>query len=164
MRSNLHCAFSGPMERLLKNSSSPDYRTCTTYHDKAPRIKQTLSTTIHWARRSGWNERDQQNSRSKKNTKIDCFLSNTLQKSPRNARDYTQRKMFSLVSTIFDPLWIVSQPTMRIKMLLQQVGKLGKKCDEPLATELHSNLQKVLNNYIATPDVETPRGSNTSTS
>ena len=63
----------------------------------------------------------------------------------------TQRKMFSLVSTIFDPLGILSPLTIRIKMLLQQVWKLGKKWDEPLPAELHSNLQKVLDSYFAMP-------------
>ena len=61
------------------------------------------------------------------NTRTDCFLKTTLDQFPRNASEYTQRKMFSLVSTIFDPLEILSPLTIRIKMLLQQVWKLGKK-------------------------------------
>ena len=77
--------------------------------------------------------------------------------------EYTQRKMFSLVSTIFDPLGILSPLTIRIKMLLQQVWKLGKKWDEPLPAELHSNLQKVLDSYFAKPDIEIPRWLNSST-
>ena len=48
-------------------------------------------------------------------------------------------------------------------MLLQQVWKLGKKWDEPLPTELHSNLQKLLDSYFAMPDIEIPRWSNSST-
>ena len=61
------------------------------------------------------------------NTRTDCFLMKTLEQFPRNASEYTQRKMFSLSSTIFDPLGILSPLTIRIKMLLQQVLKLGKK-------------------------------------
>ncbi|XP_075247137.1 uncharacterized protein LOC142340448 [Convolutriloba macropyga] len=76
------------------------------------------------------------------NTRTDCFRMKTLEHFPGNASEYTQRKMFSLVSTIFDPLGILSPLTIRIKMLLQQVWKLGKKWDEPLPAELHSNLQK----------------------
>ena len=71
--------------------------------------------------------------------------------------------MFSLVSTIFDPLGIFSPLTIRIKMLLLQVCKLGKKWNEPLPTELHSNLQKVLDSYFAMPDIEMPRWLNSST-
>ena len=82
----------------------------------------------------------------------------TLEQFPRNASEYTQRKMFSLVSTIFDPLGNLSPLTIRIKMLLQQVWKLGKKWDEPLPVELLSNLQKVLDSYFAMPDIESPDG------
>ena len=86
-----------------------------------------------------------------------------LEHFPRNASEYTQRKMFSLVSTIFDPLGILSPLTIRIKMLLQQFWKLGKKWDEPLPAEIHSNLQKVLDSYFAMPDIEIPRWLNSST-
>ena len=88
------------------------------------------------------------------NTRTDCFLMKTIEQFPRNSSVYTQRKMISLVSTIFDPLGILSPLTIRIKMLLQQVWKLGKKWDEPLPTELHSNPQKVLDSYFAMPDIE----------
>ena len=97
------------------------------------------------------------------NTRTDCFLMKTLEHFPRNASEYTQRKMFSLVSTFFDPLGILSPLTIRIKMLLQQVWKLGKKWDEPLPAELHSYLKKVLDSYFAMPDIEIPRWLNSST-
>ena len=82
---------------------------------------------------------------------------------PRNASEYTQRNMFSLLSTIFDPLGILSPLTIRIKMLSQQVWKLGKKSDEPLLAEIHFNLQKVLDSYFSMPDIGIPRWLNTST-
>ena len=63
------------------------------------------------------------------NTRTDCFLMKTLEQFSRNASEFTQRKMFSLVSTIFDPLGILSPLTIRIKMLLKQVWKLGKEWD-----------------------------------
>ena len=98
----------------------------------------------------------------KRNTRTDCFVMKTLEQFLRNASEYTQRKMFSFLSTIFDPLGILSRLTIRIKMLLQQVWKLGKICYEPLPAELHSNLQKVLDNYFAMPDIEIPRWLSTS--
>ena len=66
------------------------------------------------------------------------------------------KKMSGLLSTILDPLRFVSPFAIRIKMLLQQVLKLGKQWDEPLAADLHSNLQKVLYSYFALPDIENP--------
>ena len=71
--------------------------------------------------------------------------------------------MFSLVSTIFEPLRILSPLTMRPNMLLQQVWMLGKKWDQPLPAKLHSNLQKTLNSYFTMPDIEIPLWLNTST-
>ena len=71
--------------------------------------------------------------------------------------------MFSLVSTKFGPLRILSPLTIRVKMLLQQVWKLGKKWDEPLHAELHSNIQKILDSYFTMPDVEILSWLNTST-
>ena len=95
--------------------------------------------------------------------RTDCFLMKTLKPFPQNSGEYTQRKIFSLVSTIFDPLGILSPLTIRIKMLLQQVWKLGKKFDEQLPSELQSNLQKVLDSYFAMPDIKMPRWLNSST-
>ena len=61
------------------------------------------------------------------NFRTDCFPIKTLEQLPRSEREYTQKKKFSLVSIIFDPLGILSPLKIRIKMLLQQVWKLGKK-------------------------------------
>ena len=71
--------------------------------------------------------------------------------------------MFSLLSTIFDLLGILSPLTIRIKMLQHQVWKLGKEWDEPLPAEIYSNVQKVLDSYSAMTDIETPIWLNTST-
>ena len=57
----------------------------------------------------------------KGNTRTECFLMKTLEQFSRNASNHTQRKMFSLVSTIFDPQGILSPLTIKIKMLLQQI-------------------------------------------
>ena len=60
--------------------------------------------------------------------RTDCFLMKALEQFPRNASECTQRKVFGLMSTIIDPLGILSPLTTRIKRLLQQVWKQGKKC------------------------------------
>ena len=87
----------------------------------------------------------------------------TLEQYPRNASEYTQGKMFSLVSTIFDPPGILYLLTVRIKMLLRQVWRIGKKWIKPLPAEQNSNLQKNLDSYFAMSDIEIPRLLNTST-
>ena len=80
-----------------------------------------------------------------------------LQQFPKDAAVNTQRKLFSLASSIFDPLGLLSPLTIRIKMILQQIWKLGKKWDELKPLELQNSLQKVLNSYFATPETRIPR-------
>ena len=67
-----------------------------------------------------------------------------------------QRKVFSLVSSTFDPIGLLSPLTIRIKMVLQQIWKLGRKWDL-VPHELHSALQKVLNGYFGLPEIRIPR-------
>ena len=86
----------------------------------------------------------------------------TWEQHPQIASEYTWRKMFSLVSTIFYPIGILSPLTIRIKMPLQQFWKLGENWDEPLPAEQHLNLQKVVNSYFAMPDMEILRRLNNS--
>ena len=76
-----------------------------------------------------------------------------LQQFPKDATLYTQRKIFSLVSSIFDPFGLLSPLTIRIKMVLQQIWKLGRKWDDFIPQELHNALQKVLNSYFALPEI-----------
>ena len=79
------------------------------------------------------------------------------QQFPKDATLYTQRKIFSLVSSIFDPFGLLSPLTIRIKMVLQQVWKLGRKWDDLIPQELHNALQKVLDSYFAMPKIRIQR-------
>ena len=60
------------------------------------------------------------------NVTTDDFVMFPLEQIPKDAAVYTQRKLFSLVSSIFDPLGLLSPLTIRVKMILQQIWKLGK--------------------------------------
>ena len=80
-----------------------------------------------------------------------------LEQFPEDATVYTQRKIFSLVSSIFDLLGLLSPLTIRIKMVLQQIWKIGGKWDDFIPQELHNALQKVLSSYFAMPEIRTPR-------
>ena len=63
----------------------------------------------------------------KLNVITDDFVMFPLQQFPKDAAVYTQRKLFSLVFSIFDPFGLLSPLTIRITMNQQQIRKLGKK-------------------------------------
>ena len=63
---------------------------------------------------------------------------------PKDALAYTQRKIFSLVSSIFDPIGIMSPTTIPFKIVLQELWKLGKKWDEQIAPQVVKPLEKNL--------------------
>ena len=79
------------------------------------------------------------------NLEKDCFLMQPLTGFRKDASAYTQRKIFSLVSSIFDPIGIMSPSTIRFKIVLQELWKLGKKGDEQIAPQVFKPLQKRLN-------------------
>ena len=80
-----------------------------------------------------------------------------LQQFPKDATLYTQRKIFSLLSSIFDPFGLLSPLTIRVKIVLQLILKLGRKWVNLIPQELHNALQKVLNSYFAMPEIRIPR-------
>ena len=51
----------------------------------------------------------------------DDFVMFPLQQFPKDATFYTQRKVFSLVYSTFDPFGLLSPLTIRLKMVLQQI-------------------------------------------
>ena len=87
------------------------------------------------------------------NLEKDCFLMKPLADFPKDALAYTQRKIFSLVSSIFDPNGIMSPSTIRFKIVLQEVWKLGQKWDEQIAPQVVKPLQKSLDFYFSSPEV-----------
>ena len=74
------------------------------------------------------------------NLKSDTLIMKPLTDFSTDAIEYTQRKIFSLVCSIFDPLGILSPLTIRFKILLQEIWKLGKKWDEPLPIQIPRKL------------------------
>ena len=91
------------------------------------------------------------------NKTTDDFVMFPLQQFPKDATVYTQKKIFSLVSSIFDPFGLLSPLTIRIKMVLQQIWKFGRKWDGLIPHELHHDLQKLLYSYFAMPEIRIPR-------
>ena len=85
----------------------------------------------------------------------DKFFIKPLEEFPKNAAMDTQRKLFSLVASIFDPIGIASPVTIRFKIVMQQIWQLGLKWDTPLPEKLHKPLQKILNSYFGSPPLNT---------
>ena len=83
------------------------------------------------------------------NWKIDIveFFVDPLQNFPTLADNYTQRKLFSLLSSIFDPLGIIAPLTIRLKALLQQIWRLGLNWDNQIPSDYQHKLQKILNSF-----------------
>ena len=77
------------------------------------------------------------------NFEKDCFLMKPFTDFPKDALAYTQRKICSLVSSIFDPIGIMLPSTIRFKIVLQELWKLGKKWDEQIAPQVFKPLQKI---------------------
>ena len=96
------------------------------------------------------------------NLEKDCFFMNPLNNFPKDASEYTQGKIFSLVSSIFDPIGVMSPSTIRFKIVLQELRKLGKKWDEQIAPQVVKPLQKNLDLYVSSPDVTLNRTLNKS--
>ncbi|XP_075250850.1 uncharacterized protein LOC142343048 [Convolutriloba macropyga] len=82
------------------------------------------------------------------NLRSDILIMKPLTDFSTDAIEYTQRKIFSLECSIFDPLGILSPLTMRCKILLQEMWILGKKWDEPLPIQISRRLQKILDSFF----------------
>ena len=96
------------------------------------------------------------------NLEKDGFLMKPLTDFPKDALANTQRKIFSLVSSIFDPIGIMSPSTIRFKIVLQELWKLGKKWDEQIAPQVVKLLRKNLDLYFSPPEVTLNRTLNKS--
>ena len=91
------------------------------------------------------------------NLKSDTLIMKLVTDFSTDPTEYTQRKIFSLVCLIFDPLGILSLLTIRFKILLQEFWKLGKKWDEQLPIQISRRLQKILDSYFEMPEVHLTR-------
>ena len=98
--------------------------------------------------------------RQKLNFVDDKFFVKPLEELPKNTTMYTQRKLFSLVASIFDPIGIASPVSIRFKLFMQQIWQMGLKWDTPLPEKLHKQLQKILNSYFGSPPIEHLRALN----
>ena len=66
-----------------------------------------------------------------------------------------QRQLLSIAALLFDPLGMITLFAIRIQSLLQAVIKQGKKWDEEVPAEFHSDLQKWFCEFNSMPDITT---------
>ena len=76
------------------------------------------------------------------NITTEDFVMFPRQQFPKDPTLYTQIKVFSLVSSIFDPFGLLSPLTIRIEKVLQQIWKIERNWDDLIPHELHNALQK----------------------
>ena len=119
-------------------------------HDTVTNATQTVQQTIHSLQEGGFRLKKfvsdepvvlknipthdiEENSEivrvlgQKWNLKSNTLIMKPLRDISPDAIEYSQRKIFSLVCSIFDPLGILSTLTIRFKILLQEIWKLKKK-------------------------------------
>ena len=96
------------------------------------------------------------------NLEKDCFLMKPLAVFPKDALAYAQHKIFSLVSSIFDPIGIMSPSTIRFKIVLQELWKIWKKWDKHTAPQVIKPLRKNLDLCFSSPEVTLNRTLNKS--
>ena len=71
----------------------------------------------------------------KLNVKNKFFIMKPLTDFPKDKIECTQRKIFSHLCSIFDPLGILSHVTIHFKILLHEIWKIIKEWDEPLCVQ-----------------------------
>ena len=68
-----------------------------------------------------------------------------------------QRQLLSIAASLFDTLGMITPFAKQIQSLLQAVIKQGKKWDEEVPAEFHSDLQKWFCEFNSMPDITTKR-------
>ena len=69
----------------------------------------------------------------------------------------TLRQLFSLVSSVFDPIGLLAPFVVQFKILLQSLWKRGQKWDQMIPNDLHTIVVKLVNEYRNLPHISVPR-------
>ena len=69
----------------------------------------------------------------------------------------TLRQLFTLVSSIFDPIGLLAPFVVQFKILLQSLWKCGQKCDQMIPNDLHTIVVKLVDQYRNLPPISVPR-------
>ena len=88
-----------------------------------------------------------------------CLRTDSYTAPPPNSVDNptTLRQLFSLVSSILDPIGLLSQLVIQFKIILQSLWKLGQTWDQAIPDHIQTSVNKLTDCYRAMPPVSVPR-------
>ena len=88
-----------------------------------------------------------------------CLRTDSYTAPPPNSVDnpITLRQLFSLVSSIFDPIGLLSPLVIQFKISLQSLWKLGQTWDQAIPDHIQTSVTKLTDCYRAMPTVSVPR-------
>ena len=69
----------------------------------------------------------------------------------------TLRQLFSMVSSIFDPIGLLAPSLIQFKVILQILWKRGQTWDQPVPDDLQPRINKLATQYATMPDISVPR-------
>ena len=69
----------------------------------------------------------------------------------------TPRQLFSMVTSIFDPIGLFSPSVVQLKVILQNLWKRRQTWDQPVPYDLQPRINKFATQYDTMPDAAVPR-------
>ena len=69
----------------------------------------------------------------------------------------TLRQLFSMVSSIFDPIGLLAPFVIQLKVILQNLLKRGQTWDQAVPDDLQPRINKLATHYATMPDISVPR-------
>ena len=69
----------------------------------------------------------------------------------------TQRKVFSMAASLFDPVGLISPFAIRIRCILQRIIKEGRNWDQPVSECYQQELQEWMDEFDSMTSIEIPR-------
>ena len=67
------------------------------------------------------------------------------------------RQLFSMVSSIFDPIGLLAPFVIQFKVILQNLWKRGQTWDQAVPDDLQPRINKLATQYATMPDISVPR-------
>ena len=69
----------------------------------------------------------------------------------------TLRQLFSMVSSIFDPIGLLAPIVIQLRVILQNLWKRGQTWDQPVPDDLQPCINKFATQYATMSDIAVPR-------
>ena len=69
----------------------------------------------------------------------------------------TLQQVFSIVSSIFDPIGLLAPFVIQLKVILQNLWQRGQTWDQPVPDDLQPRINKFATQYATMPDIAVPR-------